>query len=91
MIVNKLHVINQNEVDNKEDVSGLYNPSKVDLGGGGGPEVLKDWTAITGPSIPSTEITSDLSLSSLNGLTVEFSMSSAESGTSLAELALHST
>ena len=36
--------LTQANIDDKDDISGTVNPSKVTLGGGGGPEVLKDWT-----------------------------------------------
>ena len=36
--------------------------------------VLKDWTTITGPVIPSTELTEGLTLPNLDGISVEFEM-----------------
>jgi hypothetical protein len=45
--------LTQANIDNKDDVSGTVNPSKVSFGGGGGgDEVLKDWTyAVSGSDL----------------------------------------
>ena len=43
---------------------------------GGGPTVLKDWQLVGGPSIPDFELTAGLTLSSLDGVEVEYRIKS---------------
>ena len=67
----ELPELTQENIDNLEDVTGTVNPSKVSFGGGG-PEVLKDWTTVSGPNITGFEMTSGLALSSIDGVGIEF-------------------
>ena len=61
--------LTQANIDDKDDVSGTVNPSKVSFGGGD--EVLKDWTRVVSPQSINLLGSVDLSQGT-NGLTVEF-------------------
>lgn len=68
--------LTQADIDNTTSTKGLVSGEQLaGLGGGGGPEVLKDWTTVSGPNITRTELTEGLTLSSLGRLTVQFHMS----------------
>ena len=66
--VAELPELTQENIDNLEDVTGTVNPSKVSFGGGG-PEVLKDWTTIT--SAANLLEGTDLGTTSVNNVTLE--------------------
>lgn len=71
-LIPQVYELTQANIDDKDDVSGTVNPSKVSFGGGGGggPEVLKDWTTING-SANLFEGT-NLDVESYNGVAIEF-------------------
>jgi hypothetical protein len=66
--------LTQENIDNLEDVTGTVNPSKVSFGG---PEVLKDWTTISGSVGGGIELTDGLLLENLEGVRVEYNASAS--------------
>jgi hypothetical protein len=62
--------LTQENIDSAEDVSGTVNPSVVSFGGGGGgDEVLKDWTVVAGLS---ENLLSGMQPSDIEGAVIEF-------------------
>lgn len=76
--VPELPELTQENIDNLEDVTGTVNPSKVSFGGGG-PEVLKDWTEVTANGNYNDMLVGVAGLSAgipINGIEVEYELTS---------------